>query len=174
MPKDERFQIRCAHFGRTLLVLCGLGLASCGGGTNVSSPIPPAPPAICPIPVAKTNPTWGGDIHPFIQSSCGSAAVSCHGGASASGHLDFSLGATALHAALVGKTYAGLAGWEYLKAGDPTKSWLYEKVAPVVPGEPGKNATGSKIGSQMPLGGSLCAPTTETLRTWILQGALDN
>lgn len=162
-----------APMARLVLALGALLFGACGGGSTAPAP-PLAPPTICPIPVAKANPTWSGDLYPFIQSSCGSAATSCHGGPAAMGRRDFSLGASALRASLVGQAYANIAGWDYLKAGDPTKSWLYEKVAPVLAGEPGKAATGSKIGSQMPLGGTLCQPTVDTLRTWILQGALDN
>jgi hypothetical protein len=156
-------------------MLLGLLSAACGGGgTGGASQAPPAPPSSCPIPTAKANPTWSGDIYPFIQASCGTAAVSCHGGPSAAGRKDYSLSANAVHASLVGQPFTGIPGWEYIKAGDPTRSWLYEKVAPVVAGEPGTVATGSKIGSQMPLGGSLCQPTTDTLRTWIQLGAPNN
>lgn len=154
-----------------------IGLLGCGGGGGSAGPAPTPSPAggeSCPIPIAKANPSWAADIHPFIQSSCGSSATSCHGGAGAAGRKDFSLGASALRASLVGQPYSGISGWAYVQAGDPARSWVLEKVAPVVPGEPGKAATGAKIGSQMPLGGSLCAATTDTLRTWIQQGALDN
>lgn len=160
---------------KATLMLVSLLCAACGGGgTGGPTPAPPVPPSSCPIPTAKANPTWSGDIYPFIQASCGSAAVSCHGGPSAVGRKDYSLSASAVHSSLVGQPFTGIPGWEYIKAGDPTKSWLYEKVAPVVAGEPGTAATGSKIGSQMPLGGSLCQPTTDTLRTWIQLGAPKN
>ncbi len=169
MMRDHGFLVPAPAilgFGALLFMGCG------GGGTAI--PTPPVATSSCPIPSAKVNPTWSADIYPFIQSSCGSAAVSCHGGPSAVGRKDFSLSASALHLSLVGQTYSNIAGWDYIKAGDPTHSWLFEKLAPTIAGEPGKAATGSKIGSQMPLGGSLCQPTTETLRTWIVQGALNN
>jgi len=154
-----------------LLFLCGCG----GTGGALAAPVSGGTPlANCPIPAVKATPSWSGDIYPFIQASCGSASLSCHGGPGAAGRKDYSLGAAALHASLVGQAYTGISGWQYIKAGDPATSWLYEKVVPAVPGEPGKGATGSKIGSQMPLGGSLCSATTDTLRIWIQQGALNN
>ncbi len=131
----------------------------------------------CPIPSVPTTPTWSGDIYPLLHSStCGSAATSCHGGPSAQGRLDYSLPSSALYAALVDQpsTTFSVAGWAIIKSNDSAHSWLYEKVAPAIAGEPGKAATGSKTGSQMPLGGTLCTTTTDTLKRWIDQGAQNN
>ena len=59
------------------------------GGTGSSSPTPvPAPtPTTCPIPTAKTSPSFATDLVPALQSSCGAAATSCHGGTSPTGHV---------------------------------------------------------------------------------------
>jgi hypothetical protein len=145
----------------------GATMGSGGSGQVVS----------CPITSVPTTPTWSGDIYPLLHSpTCGSSATSCHGGASAQGRLDYSLSSPALYAALVDQpsTTFSVSGWAIIKSNDSAHSWLYEKVAPAIAGEPGKAATGSKTGSQMPLGGTLCTTTTDTLKRWIDQGAQNN
>ncbi len=109
------------------------------------------------------------------SGTCGSASVSCHGGPSASGRLDYSSDAVTLYAALVNKTSTtfNTAGWAIVKPSDSAHSWLYEKVHPAAGGQPGL-AANNPVGSQMPLGGSLCSATTDTLKNWIDQGALNN
>lgn len=76
-----------------LSVLCGCG----GGGTAT----PPPAPTTCPIPIAKANPTFAADLLPALQSSCGSAATSCHGGAAPTGHVSYSGTPSEVHARLV-------------------------------------------------------------------------
>lgn len=159
--------------------LLGLTVACGGGGGEAGGVLGGGPGQVvtCPITSVPTTPTWSGDIYPLLHSStCGSAATSCHGGASAQGRLDYSLSSSALYAALVDQpsTTFSVPGWAIIKSSDSAHSWLYEKVAPTIAGEPGKAATGSKTGSQMPLGGSLCTTTTDTLKRWIDQGAQNN
>ena len=152
-----------------LLLLLSL-LCACGGGA--SAPPPPTPaPTTCPIPITKTNPGFATDILPALQSSCGSAATSCHGGASPTGHVIYSGTASEVHARLVNvvptNAPAG-AGWFLVKPGDPTHSWLMEKVTKDQPG-------GTGYGTRMPQAApNLCQPTVDTLSAWITAGALNN
>ncbi len=154
-----------------LLVLLSL-LCACGGGGGAAAMAPPAPPpTTCPIPIAKTSPAFAADILPALQSSCGSAATSCHGGASPTGHVIYSGTAGEVHARLVNvvptNAPAG-AGWLLVKPGDPTHSWLLEKVTKDQPG-------GTGYGTRMPQAApNLCQPTVDTLSAWISAGALNN
>lgn len=167
---------RAALLGSVAALLLGAACAGGGGGGATASQ-GSGPVVTCPIPAVPTTPTWSGDIYPLLHSpTCGSSATSCHGGASAQGRLDYSQSSSALYLALVNQpsTAFNPTGWAIIKPSDSAHSWLYEKVAPAIPGEPGKAATGSKTGSQMPLGGTLCTATTDTLKRWIDQGAQNN
>jgi hypothetical protein len=158
-------------------LLAGLTTLACSsdGSTAPKAASSPDPTVNCPIPVAPTTPSWAGNVYPVLHSAtCGSATTSCHGGASAQGHLDYSGTATEVRTLLLTQVPTiNLAGWAVVKPGNSGLSWLYEKVHPVTGGQPGL-AAGSPTGSQMPLGGSLCQATTDTLQRWIDQGALDN
>lgn len=149
-----------------LSLLCACG----GGGGSTAAPVPPAPaPTTCPIPVAKASPSFSADIVPALQSSCGSAATSCHGGAAPTGHVIFSGTATQVHAQLVNVVPASApAGWFLVKPGDTAHSWILEKVTKDQPG-------GSGYGTRMPQAApNLCQPTVDTLSAWISAGALSN
>lgn len=156
------------------LSLVGLLLLGCGGsGGSSPSGGSSANGTACPIPVTPTVPTWTGHVYPMLNGpTCGSASTSCHGGASASGRLDFSANATTLFNALVNQpsTTFNVAGWAIVKPGDSSRSWLYEKIQPASGGQPGLGA-GNPVGSRMPLGGTLCSATTDTLKIWIDNGA---
>ena len=153
------------------LVLLSL-LAACGGGGGVATPIPPAPtPTTCPIPVAKASPSFSADIVPALQSSCGSSATSCHGGAAPTGHVIYSGTPAQVYAQLVNVVPANAPsgqGWFRVKPSDPGHSWIIEKVTKDQPG-------GSGYGTRMPQAApNLCPPTVDTLSAWISAGALNN
>ncbi len=145
-----------------------LALAACGG-TDPSGGSG-ATATTCPITVAPAHPTFTVDILPAVQSSCGSAATSCHGGPTAYGHVDYStsLSRTAadVRADLVGVTPANAPpGYARVMAGDPAHSWIVVKVTSDQPG-------GSGYGSRMPLGRpNLCQATVDALVAWITAGA---
>ena len=157
----------------TLLAACGGG----GGGGAAAAPAPPPPAASCPIATVPASPSWSAHVYPFIQQSCGTQSTSCHDNPGT--RINLNQSASALYAALVDKPAAALPGWSYIKSGDDLtpanrRSWLYEKVDPIVPGQPGQAATGSATGTQMPAGSSLCRPTIDTLKAWIIAGAANN
>jgi len=144
-------------------------LCSCGGGGSSPAAVTPAPSTTCPIAVAKANPSFATDIVPALQSSCGSAATTCHGGATPTGHVRFTGTPAEVYAQLVGVVPASApAGWERVKASDTAHSWILEKVTKDQPG-------GSGYGTRMPQGApNLCQPTVDTLSAWISAGALNN
>lgn len=154
-----------------LAVIWGMG---CGGsgGASTSTPTPP-PVASCPIPAVPATPSWSTHIYPFIQQSCGTSSTSCHDNPGT--RVNFHQGSGALYTALVNApTLAGPAGWVYIKPSDDLtapnrRSWIYEKVDPLVAGSPGGG-----IGTTMPAGSSLCRTTTDTLKAWIIAGAPNN
>lgn len=157
---------------QTLLLVSLTLLAACGGGGGGGAPTVAAPvpaPTTCPISVAKPNPSFARDLVPALQSSCGSAATSCHSGASPTGHVAFSGTATEVYAQLVNVVPASApAGWLRVKPLDPTHSWILEKVTKDQPG-------GSGYGTRMPQGApNLCQPTVDTLSAWISAGAPNN
>ena len=151
--------------------LCLLVLATaCGGGGSATTPRPPPPPTTtCPITVAKASPSFSADLVPAIQSSCGSATTTCHGGASPTGHVSYSGTAAQIHAELVNGVPANApAGWVLVKPGDPAHSWIIEKVSKDQPG-------GTGYGTRMPQAApNLCQPTIDTLSAWISAGAPSN
>ena len=152
-----------------LILLWGCG----GGGSSAPAPTPtPTPtPTTCPIPVAKTSPSFAADIVPAIQSSCGSSATSCHGGAAPTGHVMYSGTPAQIYAQLVKVAPANApagVGWVLVSPSDPTHSWILEKVTKDQPG-------GSGYGTRMPQAApNLCQPTVDTLTAWISAGALNN
>jgi len=155
-----------------LPALCSLALTlacSGGGGSAAAAPVPTPAPTTCPITVAKANPSFSTDIVPALQSSCGSATTTCHGGASPTGHISYSGTADQIRTELVNVTPASApAGWVLVKPGDPTHSWIIEKVTKDQPG-------GSGYGTRMPQAApNLCQPTIDTLSAWITAGAPSN
>ncbi len=157
---------------RLTLTLASLTLlAACGGGGS-SAPAPPAPsPSTCPIPIAKTVPSFSVDIVPALQSSCGSAATSCHAGPSPTGHVIYSGTPAQVYAQLVNAVPTSAPtgqGWFRVKPSDTAHSWLLEKVTKDQPG-------GSGYGTRMPQGApNLCQPTLDTFSAWISAGAPNN
>ena len=156
---------------RLTILLASLSLlCACGGGGGTTAPATPPPPATtCPIPVAKASPTWKLDLYPAIQSSCGSAATSCHLGPTPNGHVVYSGTSDQVYAQLVGVTPASApTGYLRVAPGDRDHSWIYVKVTSDQPG-------GGGYGTRMPQGtNNLCQPTVDTLSTWISAGAHNN
>jgi ABC-type transport system substrate-binding protein len=155
---------------RSAFLLASLSLlCACGGGgsTTALSTTPPA--TTCPIPVAKTSPSWKTDLYPAIQSSCGSAAQSCHLGPSPTGHVIYSGTPDEVYAQLVGVVPANAPpGYFRVAAGDLAHSWIYVKVTSDQPG-------GTGYGARMPYAApDLCQPTVDTLSAWISAGAQNN
>ena len=155
-------------------VMLGLA-AACGGagGSSATPSTPSGPVASCPIPAVPATPSWSTHIHPFIQPSCGTSSTSCHDNPGT--RVNLHQGASALYTTLVnGPTLAGPSGWVYIKPSDDLtpanrRAWLYEKVDPLVAGSPGGG-----IGTTMPAGSSLCRPTIDSLKAWIIAGAPNN
>jgi hypothetical protein len=119
--------------------------------------------------VAKTTPSFAGDLVPALQSSCGSTASTCHGPTTPAGHITYAGTAAEVHARLVNIAPSNApAGWVLIKPGVPAQSWLLEKVSKDQPG-------GSGYGTRMPQGApNLCQPTVDTLTAWINAGAPNN
>lgn len=142
-------------------------VAACGGGPGSMAQQPPA--TTCPIPAAVAAPTFRTDILPALRQSCGaSSATSCHGGNTPPGHVsyDVSRSAAEVYGALYGVAPASApAGWLLVAPGDLAHSWIVEKVTKDQPG-------GTGYGARMPYGApDLCAPTLQTLESWIVAGA---
>lgn len=154
--------------GLALALIAGCG----GGGGSTAGAATPGPVVSCPIPTTPANPTFAADVYPLLHSpTCGSSTISCHGGAGAQGHLDYSGTAAEVRNLLLTQPPSiNLANWAIVKPGESSLSWLYEKVHPASGGQPGL-AAGRPTGSQMPLGGALCPATTDTIQRWIDQGA---
>ncbi len=153
---------------RFVCVVSMLVVAGCGGSDPSSGAGTPS--TTCPITVVPAHPTFTADVLPALQSSCGSAATSCHGGPTASGHVDYStsLARTAadVRADLVGVAPANAPpGYDRVRAGDPAHSWIVVKVTSDQPG-------GTGYGARMPLGRpNLCQATVDALVDWITAGA---
>jgi ABC-type transport system substrate-binding protein len=154
---------------RLTILLASLSLlCACGGGGGTSAPTVPPPATTCPIPVAKASPSWKTDLYPAIQSSCGSAATSCHQGPSPTGHVVYSGTSDQVYAQLVGVVPASApAGYFRVAPGDLAHSWILEKVT--------KDNPGGGYGARMPYAApNLCQPTVDTLSAWISAGAHNN
>jgi hypothetical protein len=143
-----------------LLAACGAEPAA-GGGTS---------PSTCPLTAAPAHPTFSVDILPAIQPSCGAATTTCHGGPTASGHVDYSTSLSRtprnVYDDLVGATPANApAGYLRVAPRDASHSWIVAKVTQDQPG-------GSGFGARMPLGRpNLCQATIDALLAWIADGA---
>lgn len=157
------------------LGLLGLALlAACGGGGG--STVTPATTCQDPLAGRPATSHFATDLLPVLQTTCGGGAAtqSCHGTLSVpAGKFSFytdgvSRTALQVHADLVNVVPANAPtgqGWMRVKPGDPSRSWLIEKVSTDQPG-------GLGYGARMPAGApSLCSASITTLRTWIQNGA---
>ena len=134
---------------RLLLIVLPVGLlVGCSDyGDDPTAGGPVAPPS--------ETVSFASDVQPIFDASC----VGCHGDGGNAG-LDLRSGRS--YANLVGNpaTESGLAR---IEPGEPENSWLYLKI------------TGQQtVGDQMPPGSPLNTDTTDRIRTWIEEGALDN
>lgn len=142
----------------------GSGSTGTGGGGGGT------PGTTCPTATVITSPTFSAHILPALQSSCGSATTSCHGGSALpSGHVSYATGggrtATDVYNDLVNRTPSNApAGYFRVKPGDVSKSWIIDKVTSDQPG-------GSGFGARMPLSSpNLCTATVDTWKNWITNG----
>jgi len=94
-------------------------------------------------------------IQPIFDAHC----IGCHGAGGNAG-LDLRAGASRAH--LVGVT-ASESPLARVEPGEPDASWLYLKLTDQ-----------QNVGSAMPPGDPLSPDLTESVRTWIEEGALDN
>lgn len=99
--------------------------------------------------------SFSADVQPVFDSNC----IGCHG-QNGNGGLDLRVGGS--YGNLVGIDATGYAG-KRVAAGDSESSVIYLKMT----GAPG-------VGSVMPPAGSLPVETTDIVRQWIAEGALDN
>lgn len=101
--------------------------------------------------------SFANDIQPIFDTNC----TSCHVGTVGNGGLDLTPGSSYGH--LVGVPSPGRGGLLLVKPRDPTNSVLYGKI------------TGTRFGTRMPFGGApLGLGDIDNIRTWILEGALNN
>jgi len=102
---------------------------------------------------AQQNVSFANDVQPVFTQNC----TSCHPN---SGNLDLSTGNS--YNALVNVNASGYTG-KLVIPGDADNSILYKKID-----------NSGAFGSNMPLGSSLSASQINTIKQWILEGALDN
>lgn len=102
-----------------------------------------------------TTVSFADDIQPIFDANC----IGCHGDNGNAG-LDLRPGLSYTNLVLFPASESSLMR---VDPGRPMQSWLYLKL------------TGRQdVGSEMPPGSPLDADTTELVRTWIEEGALDN
>jgi outer membrane protein assembly factor BamB len=148
----------CADTNCTLILPMHTPTAT---ATPTSTPInPTATPTMLP-------PSWAAIQAQVIGPVCGG----CHGGA---GGLD-GLGACATgYASLVGVSSTELTTMHRVEPGDPTMSWLMQKLDGTHSAFDAQ-CVGGFCGSQMPLGQSpLPSSVRDAIRTWITNGAVND
>lgn len=114
---------------------------------------------------AVTTANWSSIYSTILGPTC--ALSVCHGtaGAPASGNLDLSSAATA-YAALVGTAAIVPACGTRVVAGDPATSFLVAKLE--------GTQDPATCGTSMPIGGMLAPAQIAIIRTWIMNGALND
>ncbi len=122
-------------------------------------PSPPSPPPPPPPPPAGFGPNYSEIQANVFTPSC--AGSSCHSGAAPPAGLN--LEAANSYAELVGIASSQDAGVMRVLAGDPDNSYLIQKLD--------GNASGGGI---MPPGGALPQASIDTIRQWIMDGAIDD
>ena len=139
---------KTSRLARTLAVLCAPAAALC-----CIAGCPTAPSGTTDSKVSFAN-----QVQPILTPNC----ASCHqpGGFADNAGVALDLRAGQAYAELL----AGADEHDYVVAGDPDGSFVYEKIASSNPSD----------GARMPLSGPLPDADIETIRTWIAEGALDN
>lgn len=102
-------------------------------------------------------------IQPILTANC----AGCHNGSTPGGALPGSmdLRSAAAYGALVNVPSVEMPSFVRVKPGNVTNSYLARKIDPSV---------GTISDSRMPVGGVLQASEIQLIKTWILQGALNN
>ncbi len=129
-----------------------------------------------PDPCANSPATFSAIDRCIVQPTC-AAFASCHSAAGHMGDLDL---ATDPYNAIVGapckNSVAAARGWHEVTAGDPSTSFLYQKLVlpaatdkPPHPGDPLQNGG---LGDRMPqTGQTLDGPSIDQIKQWIAAGA---
>ena len=124
----------------------------------------PAPPTPTPTPLPAS---WAAIQAQVIGPVCGG----CHGGA---GGLSGLGSCTSSYANLVGVTSTQLTTMHRVEPGDPTMSWIIQKLDGTQSAFDAQ-CIGGSCGSQMPLGQSpLPLAIRDAIRTWIANGAVND
>ena len=124
---------------------------------NDNSPPPTQPPPVEPPPPSGFNPTWSAIQDNVFTPTC--ATASCHSGGTPSGALN--LEAANSYAQLVNVVSTGSA-LDRVEPGEPDNSYLVQKL---------EGTGGVAI---MPPSGGLEQADIDTIRQWILDGAVDD
>jgi hypothetical protein len=103
--------------------------------------------------------SFSADVQTIFNNSC--ALSGCHAGPSPSSGLSLEAGIS--HAVIVNGD-ARQSALPLITPGSLEESYLYQKIDP----------NGSRVGSRMPIGGSLSAANLQTIATWITEGAANN
>jgi hypothetical protein len=147
----------------------------------------------CPDPADKsdadlTTPqvSFASDIMPIFQMSCGIGGQACHGATSAAqgeglflGYFDGGTDPSQVHALLVGVPSQEDPQMNRVTAGQPSKSYLWQKVDNLQCNQVSACAAGGSMypncGSSKPYDNPpLDAPTLDKIQRWIAQGANAN
>jgi hypothetical protein len=136
-----------------------VALTGCSSDSALSCP----EPAIL-APQARTNSR--ADVEAILGRSC--ALGGCHSGAEGASGLTLPLGG-AWRNLVVGRRSLQNPSMDLVKAGDPTKSWLFLKIA----GTPcGTCAPELGCGGRMPFNRPLPEGEIATVAAWVRNGAL--
>lgn len=144
--------------GDTLRVTVRFEPARAGGhAARVVSATPCGDVALAGSGAGDVTLSFAADIQPIFTANC----VRCHNDRTTNGGLDLRAGVS--HGNLVNRVSNGYAPSLRVVPGDPDNSVLHGKVA----------NTG-QFGQQMPPTGSLAPELIQSIRAWILEGAVNN
>jgi len=139
--------------------------------TSTSTTLATAPSTSTTIATASTTTTtlpatvsFSGDVQPIFTARC--ALPACHSGSFPTGGLNLSDGSS--FAAIVGRASTEKPEVKLIDPNSPTTSYLVWKVSKAPPGQ-------TIVGLQMPYNlPPLSLAEMETIRTWVMEGALQN
>ena len=143
-----------------------LGVAFIFNSSREPSMANATPLSVLPDPGGNQQPTvsFSGDIQPIFNASCGTSACHLNGGMQQGLDLDDSSHDSIVNVSATGFGFTDLM---LVAPGDPDNSYLYRKLLPT--------SQASYFGLRMPRGrAALSNADIEKIRTWILEGALDN